>query len=200
MTIYLLRHGQTEWNTQRRFQGHLDSPLTEAGIAQANAMGTTMRDLITDGTGVTLESSPLGRARTTAEIVAAAIGIASCRIRWRRILREVGFGVWQGLTWEEVRARYPGAVEEGEANKWDYQIPEGEPYRVAYQRALEFLSTPCPTQVRIVVTHEIMSRSLRGAYARLRPTEILDLNHRHGCIYRLADGIVQEILTGYCET
>src|SRR5206468_11831561 len=72
--IYLVRHGQTEFNRERRIQGHVDSPLTELGVRQARAVGWLLRDLIRDPAGWRVVSSPLGRAASTAEIVAWMLG------------------------------------------------------------------------------------------------------------------------------
>ena len=72
--FYLTLHGETEWNRDRRFQGQLDSPLTEHGVEQAHRMGVTLRELIGDATGYVIVSSPLGRARRTAEIIREVLG------------------------------------------------------------------------------------------------------------------------------
>jgi hypothetical protein len=74
--IYLLRHGQTEYNTERRIQGRCDSPLTELGRKQAAAMGETLRGLIAGADDFAVVSSPLPRAYSSAELVAEESGIA----------------------------------------------------------------------------------------------------------------------------
>ena len=163
MTIYLLRHGETEWNSERRYQGHRDSPLTEVGKEQARRMAETLRRILPAGAPLTLDCSPLGRARATAGIIGPMIGIPVSEIRVQPLLREASYGAWQGLTREQVADRFPGALEERERTKWEYRIPDGEPYREVFERAVAYLQTPCPTDIRVVVTHEIMSRSLQGA-------------------------------------
>src|SRR6185437_12853306 len=72
--IYLVRHGETAFYRERRIQGHVDSPLTELGLRQARAVGRLLRDLIRDPAGWRVISSPLGRAKATADIVAAKLG------------------------------------------------------------------------------------------------------------------------------
>ena len=97
-TVFLARHGQTEWNAQRRYQGKLDSPLTAIGRAQARATAETMR-----AHGVErLLCSPLGRARQTARVVAETIGLP---LEVDGELAEIGMGRWEGLTRQEVDAR-----------------------------------------------------------------------------------------------
>ena len=79
--IYLIRHGETTWNREGRVQGHLDSPLTERGIAQAKAAGRTLRPLL-NGENFLLLTSPLGRARQTAALVLRQLGEPAPA--WRR--------------------------------------------------------------------------------------------------------------------
>ena len=78
--FYLTLHGETEWNRERRFQGQLDSRLTEHGVEQARLMGVTLRGLLGDSTGYAVVSSPLGRARRTAEIICQVLRIESRQI------------------------------------------------------------------------------------------------------------------------
>ena len=73
--IYLVRHGQTEFNSERRIQGRFDSPLTDLGVRQARAVGGLLRDLVREPEGWRLVASPLGRAHATAEIVAQRLGL-----------------------------------------------------------------------------------------------------------------------------
>ena len=100
-TIYLARHGETDWNRLGRWQGHTDVPLNAAGREQAQALAERLRD-----TGVRrLYTSDLGRAHETARIVAAALGLDAPVIEPG--LRERGFGCFEGLTGEECAARFP---------------------------------------------------------------------------------------------
>lgn len=75
--IYLVRHGETVWNLSGRLQGHLDSPLTAAGVEQARAVSRVLRHEISDVHQVCIETSPLGRAYETAKVIAEGIGIDS---------------------------------------------------------------------------------------------------------------------------
>lgn len=101
MTMLLLaRHGQTDWNLKRRWQGHADPPLNETGRAESRALAASLA-----GRGLErVYSSDLVRARETAEIVAAALGLD---VRLDPRLREVDVGEWSGLTAAEVEARFP---------------------------------------------------------------------------------------------
>jgi probable phosphoglycerate mutase len=101
--LFLVRHGETDWNLAGRWQGQTDVPLNDAGRAQARALAERMR-----GEGlVTIASSDLLRARTTAEIVAAELGLAVGVVDHR--LREQSFGDFEGLTAQECEERFPEA-------------------------------------------------------------------------------------------
>src|SRR6187402_1313873 len=100
MTIFLARHGETEWNRIGRWQGRTDIPLSEVGRAQARTLAGRLSDR-----GVSeIFSSDLSRARETAEIVASTLGVARVSLDPR--LRERGFGCFEGLTREECAERH----------------------------------------------------------------------------------------------
>ncbi len=101
--IYLSRHGETDWNAEGRWQGHTDKPLNDRGREQARALAETLR-------GVGLEvivASDLQRARETASIVAAVLGLAVDYVDPG--LRERTIGVFEGLTREECERLHPEA-------------------------------------------------------------------------------------------
>jgi len=103
MSIFLARHGETEWNRVGRWQGKTDIPLSEVGRAQARTLAERVRDR-----GVTeILTSDLSRARETAEIVATVLGVTRLSVDPR--LRERGFGCFEGLTREECEERHPDA-------------------------------------------------------------------------------------------
>lgn len=99
-TILLARHGETDWNCEGRFQGHADPPLNDAGRAQASQLAA---ELVDDELAA-VYSSPLRRAFETAAVVAAGHGLTPIELD---ALREVDVGSWQGLTRDEVEARFP---------------------------------------------------------------------------------------------
>ena len=101
-TILLARHGETDWNAERRVQGHTDRPLNGTGIAQARALAEELSADAIDA----VYSSDLERAQQTAEVVADARGLP---VETLPELRERDFGTWEGLTDEEVFERFPDA-------------------------------------------------------------------------------------------
>ena len=107
MTILLLRHGETEWNLERRYQGRFDSPLTGRGTAQALAIGRLLA-MVPEAASAPIVASPQGRARRTAEIILEQRGAAG-ELHLDDRLRELSLGSWDGLTYADVAkalARY----------------------------------------------------------------------------------------------
>ena len=190
--IYVVRHGETVWNAEGRRQGRMDSPLTARGVEQARAVGRALRKALRDARGVVLESSPLGRARATAEIVCRELGLAQSAIVPQPLLAELHNGDWQGLTAAEIDARFPGARDARDREKWSYTFPGGESYADAYRRATAWLSARKHASDTIAVTHEMLSRTLLGAYAGCTSDEMLALSHPHDRIYCLWGGRITE--------
>ncbi len=127
--LIAIRHGETEWNSEGRFQGHLNSVLNAEGLAQAEALAERLTRERFD----LLLSSDLGRALQTASAIALRTGheiLVEPRLRERRM------GIFQGLTPEEVRARYPEEYARFKSHDPDYVIPEGESMRQLYERSV----------------------------------------------------------------
>jgi broad specificity phosphatase PhoE len=100
--LLIVRHGETDWNAELRFLGHADPPLNETGRAQARALADELADVRADA----IYSSDLTRARETAEMLGERLGLPVSTLRE---LREIDVGNWQGLTREEINARFPDA-------------------------------------------------------------------------------------------
>jgi broad specificity phosphatase PhoE len=135
-TIVMVRHGETDWNRERRFQGRADQPLNEAGRGQARELAELLRDEPVSA----VYTSPLRRARETAEILAGNFGL---RPQPLDALLEIDVGAWEGLTIDEVRAAYPGRADENWRSGWD----EGETYDELSRRVL-------PALVELGTKHE----------------------------------------------
>ncbi len=114
LRLVVVRHAETEWNRARRYQGWQDTPLSELGRAQAEAAGR----LLAAQKLAAVWSSPLERARETAAAIAAPHGLA---VREEPAFREMRFGEWEGLTRDEVSARFPK----------EYQVWADTPHLVA---------------------------------------------------------------------
>lgn len=120
--FWLIRHGQTNWNLEGRWQGQASyaPPLNETGRAQAEAAAAQLLDGQRFGA---IYSSDLLRARETAEIIAARLGL---RVRLEPRLREVNLGIWEGLMGMDIAQRYPAELAERERNPVHARPPGGE--------------------------------------------------------------------------
>ena len=187
MTIFLVRHGETEWNRARRYQGWSDSPLTPLGIAQAEAIGLCLGAL-PEAAGAAIVASPIGRARRTAEIIAECLQHPA-PLRFDERLREISLGAWDGRGRKEIRALMGAAFEEFE---WYFRTPDGETYDGFAGRIAGWLSEVGDAPV-IAVCHGVVTRVLRGLYAGLPRAAALCLPVPQDRIFRLAGGIIEEI-------
>jgi broad specificity phosphatase PhoE len=154
--LLLVRHGETDWNRDRRFQGHADQPLNDAGREQARALADELGHERID----VVYTSDLVRARETAEIVAARLGVD---VVARSELREIDVGDWEGLTWPEIEERHP----EG-ARAWHehgHGWTSGETYDQLGERiiaALQRIAADHPAQRVLVVGHGGTVRATRA--------------------------------------
>lgn len=184
--VYLARHGRTEWNVAGRRQGRLDSPLTPLGLRQAHRNA----DLLSSHQIDAIFTSPLGRARRTAEIVGETLGLPAQVLDE---LAEVAHGAWSGLTSAEIDAGWPGQRAAREQDKYTFRFPEGESYADADVRAARALAEVARSGVRrpLLVSHEMVGRML---LKQLGVAGSLQLRQSSDLIYRVrSDGEVDEL-------
>lgn len=147
--VILIRHGETEWNLSGRWQGHADSPLSERGIKQAEALGQRMIGEDIDY----FYSSDLERACHTSRLIGNPSGWAASLLK---SFRERDLGVLEALTTEEMLEKQPEEYDAFRNLGPDYQVPEGESFQQFYERcsiALEDLANRHSGQSIGVVTH-----------------------------------------------
>jgi probable phosphoglycerate mutase len=158
--LYVIRHGQTDWNAERRLQGQKDIPLNDTGRAQAAQNGQTMRRLVGAAEPYSFVASPLSRTRETMQILRQSMGLDPLDYRTDERLVEVSFGDWEGQTLKEVRAVAPDKVKARSADKWSF-IPPGptaESYEIlSWRVGAWFQALEGPT---ITVSHGGVIRSL----------------------------------------
>jgi len=185
MKLWVVRHGETAWNVEGRLQGQRDSGLTPRGVAQANAAARLLAEQLA-GAAAELFTSPLGRARQTAEIVGRHLGLAC---REASALMEVSFGRLEGLTPQECDERFPGVTEARRADRWTFRPPDGENLEDATRRVAPWLAALTTDRPTIVVTHGVLSRVLRACLLGLDPTATVALpGHRNDELFELRDG------------
>jgi len=172
LLIYVVRHGQTDWNAERRLQGQKDIPLNAIGRAQAWQNGIDLAEILkVEAIPFDFVASPLARTRATMEIAREAMGLPSKDYRTDERLVEVSFGDWEGFTIKELKATVRDRVTERNLNKWDF-IPPGddaESYEIMSWRVASWLSSvDKPT---VCVTHGGVIRSLFRTIAGLPKNE-----------------------------
>lgn len=185
--IYLIRHGETEWNAQGRFQGRLDSALTDTGVKQAEAVGRLLA-----GLGLSFDafvSSPLGRTRRTTAIIAECLHLPAARCDDR--LAEVSLGSWDGLTHIDIDAQWPGLLDGSTPFDWFFKSPDGESYDAAFLRAECWLREQ--QGVTVAVSHGLVGRIIRGAYCGLSRIDALRLPVPQDVIWRLSNGRIEPV-------
>lgn len=176
--LYILRHGQTEWNAEDRMQGWLNSPLTPKGEMDAARQGEILRGL--DLAGFDFWCSPSGRAVQTAAIACGRLAEA---IHTDIRLREIGVGDWAG----RLRGELPMPDGPDPYMQQYAMAPNGEGFEALEARAKAFLDDL--TGPAVVVTHGITSRALRlilvGESALAKPS----VHGGQGCVYRISGGV-----------
>ena len=172
-TIFLARHGESDWNVEKRFQGHSDRPLTERGREQAHALA----DLLASEKIDAVYTSPLSRALETAEIVAARAGLEPVALPE---LREVDTGSWSGLSRVDVEARFPEGFARWRSGGSGWE--DGETYQQMAERVIGARRTIAEDHADgrvLIISHGGPIRAIHAAaegvaiddYRRLKPVE-----------------------------
>lgn len=195
-TLFVLRHGQTEWNVARRMQGRLDSPLTRQGVEQAHQHGLLLKTLPAIER---IYVSPSGRTRETAYIVNSYV---RAQLTYEEALLERDCGDWSGLSVDEIEDASPGAWQRRLDDPFYHRPPGGENLLDMGRRAAGFLEQclDSPEERIALVTHQVMSRVILGAMLDLAPEEVIRVIHPNEALYQLdfaADGVdVQHFVHG----
>jgi broad specificity phosphatase PhoE len=155
--VILVRHGQTDWNREERFRGRADVPLNDVGLAQARATG----ERVARGwSPAAVYSSPLSRARRTAEAIASHLDL---RVQTHPGLEDIDYGEWQGRTPEEARALWPGVVDAWYDSPQSARIPSGETLEEVRTRAMAAIGEIARVhegETVAVVAHTVVNRAI----------------------------------------
>ncbi len=188
--IYFARHGQTDWNAERRLQGQRDIPLNSLGRVQAAQSGEILRDLFARdnlrAADLDYVSSPLGRARETMELMRTGLGLPPSDYRIDPRLMEMSFGRWEGYTYEELQLREAAGLAARERDKWGFVLPEGESYEQLVVRVRDWYESI--GRDTVVAAHGGVCRALI-AHLGIEPKETASLGDiGQGCLYVFAAG------------
>src|SRR5260221_7346946 len=159
--LYMLRHGETAWNTERRMEGMRNSDLTERGRAQALAMGLALKVELAREPGPTVFlRSPLGRTRETSQIIGGALGLDPATWREDARLVELAYGEWEGFNRTEIEAAHPDAMAHWRADPNGFTPPGGETHAALRARTAAVLADIAAAQRRTVVVGHGVSGSV----------------------------------------
>lgn len=174
VTLYCVRHGQTDWNAQSRYQGQRDVPLNEAGQDQARRNGQALRQLLPEIANADFVSSPLGRAQETMKILRSELGLRPDGYRNDDRLKEVHYGSWEGQLLDTLIETQPAGIAARKADPYNFRPPEGESYKELLERMQSWVDGV--ERDTVVTTHGGISRTLRAYLLDLNPNTILDLD------------------------
>jgi len=155
--LILVRHGQTDWNVNKRFRGRFDVPLNATGVRQA---WLTSRRVAAAWKPSVVYSSPLSRAMSTAQAIAKPLSLS---VEELPELIDMNFGQWQGLSPDEVRARWPELLAAWYSAPHTVRMPGGESLhhvRSRCERALEIIERNHPEQTVVAVAHTDFNRTM----------------------------------------
>ncbi len=191
MLLYLARHAETVYNAGARMQGHMaHTPLTRAGIAQAEAMGTALAAHFGPGADVDIWASPAGRTLQTVAIVAEHLGHDFFDVRTDPRLLEIDVGRWEGRRYADIVAEQ-GPIVCPDARAFNVPPPEGEYYPAIVARLQAWLADLDPARTALVISHGITLRVLRGLLAGGRAFEGVTLadDSPQGTVFRFDNGV-----------
>jgi len=170
--IYVIRHGQTDWNAESRLQGQKDIPLNDTGRQQATGNGMALAAILGgDAAQFDFVASPLGRTRETMERLRRAMGLDPTLYRTDDRLKEVSFGDWEGFTLPELKRSVPERIAERRKVKWDF-IPPGadaESYEILSWRIAAWLKDV--NRPTVCVSHGGVIRALFKLFGEMDEDE-----------------------------
>ena len=187
--IYLLRHGQTNYNHEGRMQGQLESVLTPLGQAQVQAMADVLLAQLDNPNDWRILASPLARTRHSAAIIAATLGLS---VEIEPALVEVGVGAWEGQLYADLRISHADAFARPD---WYFRAPGGERFDDLTGRIDPWFAslTPEPERRLIVVCHGVSGSFVRRAYLGLTQEETVAQDMPQDAIYQLSNGTITRI-------
>lgn len=191
MRLLLARHGEIDGNGER-YIGATDPPISVRGQVQASALAETVLSFRPD----CCFCSPMLRTRQTAEIV---LRPEACGINYLPELREVDFGLWEGLSFDEIQARYPELAADWANKGVDFGFPEGEKIKDFWNRvrAAARLFTSGPEETVLIISHGGVIRALICHFLGLEFDNYLLFNVRPGGLVTLEVSGQSGVLTGF---
>ena len=177
-SVYLVRHGQTEWNRELRFRGRADIPLNENGHKQASAIADTLKDKGINA----IYTSPLRRSIETARPAAAVLHLDITTVQG---FIDISYGEWEGLAYEEVRRRYAKLYREWEERPHLVKFPKGESLddvsRRSFSAFTEIVEKNSGKSI-LIIPHRVVNKVLLCALLGLSNSHFWSIHQDTGCI------------------
>jgi broad specificity phosphatase PhoE len=199
MDLILARHAETVFNAAARMQGHMaHTPLTRAGIAQAEAMGAALRQVLGDAPDIDLWVSPSGRTQQTAAIIGEHLGLNFFDWRKDDRLLEIDVGDWEGRWYHDIVAELGRPIVDAERGLFTEAPPNGEWFPAIAARLNDWLAGLDSTRPALAISHGITASVLRGLLVGGEDWHGVPVAPRapQGTVFRIRDGVEEALHIG----
>ncbi len=187
--VYYIRHGQTDWNAELRFQGQRDIPLNNTGRAQALENGRNLATLVGDeAPDFCYISSPLGRARETMEIIRKALGLEPEPYHTDTRLKEISYGNLEGTTQQELKAKNRELYYYRKQNAWTFRPEDGESQEDTLLRIADWYAELDSSRKYVVTAHGAVGRVLRHHLLKIPTSEAASYAFPQDRFFRFHNG------------
>ncbi|EGQ8180436.1 histidine phosphatase family protein [Vibrio parahaemolyticus] len=187
--IFVLRHGETEFNADKKLQGHCNSSLTSKGSDQARRVGTTLKQYV-ENRPFRVYSSTLGRALQTSQIVCEELNYSYENLNKEPRLKEFSLGEWEQRTIPSLEHEIPNLLAQ---NDWYLQAPNCETYESVRERLSSWLSDVAHDEDIVVVSHGLTGIVLRGLLLGMDYTQVWQQDLPQDAFFIIEDGRITRV-------
>ncbi|MFL0988646.1 histidine phosphatase family protein [Vibrio parahaemolyticus] len=187
--IFVLRHGETEFNADKKLQGHCNSSLTSKGSDQARRVGTTLKQYV-ENRPFRVYSSTLGRALQTSQIVCEELNYSYENLNKEPRLKEFSLGEWEHRTIPSLEQEIPNLLAQ---NDWYLQAPNCETYESVRERLSSWLSDVAHDEDIVVVSHGLTGIVLRGLLLGMDYTQVWQQDLPQDAFFIIEDGRITRV-------
>lgn len=187
--IFVLRHGETEFNADKKLQGHCNSSLTSKGCDQARRVGTTLKQYV-ENRPFRVYSSTLGRALQTSQIVCEELNYSYENLNKEPRLKEFSLGEWEQRTIPSLEQEIPNLLAQ---NDWYLQAPNCETYESVRERLSSWLSDVAHDEDIVVVSHGLTGIVLRGLLLGMDYTQVWQQDLPQEAFFIIEDGRITRV-------
>ncbi|HIF5672150.1 TPA: histidine phosphatase family protein [Vibrio parahaemolyticus] len=187
--IFVLRHGETEFNADKKLQGHCNSSLTSKGSDQARRVGTTLKQYV-ENRPLRVYSSTLGRALQTSQIVCEELNYSYENLNKESRLKEFSLGEWEQRTIPSLEQEIPNLLAQ---NDWYLQAPNCETYESVRERLSSWLSDVVHDEDIVVVSHGLTGIVLRGLLLGMDYTQVWQQDLPQDAFFIIEDGRITRV-------